>query len=358
MPFRGLVRLLAAGLLLGASVSAAQEADDTLRGLATRIDFYVGTAVYAAHLDTPAYVETLTREFNILTPESDVKTCALEPEQGRFDFTLIDQLVDFAEAHDMQVHGHTLVWHECEPAWLQSGTFSRDQAIDLLRDYVQTVLGHYKGRVLIWDVVNEAINEDGSDLRDSAWRRLIGDDYVELAFRFAREADPAARLYYTDYGAEGINAKSDAVYELMTGFVERGVPIDGVGLQSHFALGTIDAAALAENIRSLGELGLQVQITEADVRYEGPTTEEVLQRQAEDYAALAETCLNSPYCTGITVWGVADGVTWLRDAELGFFNNPTVGPLLFNDNYEPKPAYNALRDALEKRVSMALTSEP
>lgn len=347
MRFRGLYGLLIAWLLLGASLGAAQDANQTtLRDLATRINFYIGSAVYPAHLDDPAYVETLTREFNILTPESDFKTCALEPELGRFDFTQIDNLVDFAAAHNMQVHGHTLIWHECEPDWLKNATFTRDEAVDQLRTFVETVVGHFKGRVLFWDVVNEAMEDDGSGLRDSAWRRLVGDDYLELAYRFAHEADPDALLYYTDYDAEAVNAKSDAIYQMMADLIDRGVPINGVGLQSHLVLGQVDAASIAENIKSLGELGLQVQITEADIRYTGTTTEEIFQRQAADYAALFKTCLDSPYCTGFTVWGVADGVSWLRDTDPTFFSNPSVGPLLFNDAFEAKPAYYAIRDAL------------
>lgn len=358
MRFKGLIGLFAAGLLLGIGVSAAQdttapEAESTpqadalpLRELAARSNLYIGAAVHTTHLDNPEFVETLAREFNMITPENEAKACEVQPELGRFDFTKVDKMVDFAEAHNMKVHGHTLVWHECVPVWVVNGGYTRDEAIALLRDQIHAEVGRYKGRVMDWDVVSEAIAEDGSGLRNTPWRRLIGDDYIELAFRFAHEADPDALLFYNDLSAEGINAKSNAVYAMVQDLVARGVPIHGVGLQSHFALRTINTPGIARNIQRLGELGLQVQITEVDVRYQGATTPAILQLQAGDFAKLLATCLDSPYCTAFTTWGVSDRYSWLRRRDLGFFDNPTVAPLLFDDDFQPKPAYFAVRDVL------------
>jgi endo-1,4-beta-xylanase len=354
MSFKLLRGLLVTGLLLGVNMVLAQDsatpesAPETtpLRALAARDNLYVGAAVYTTHLTTPAHAETLAREFNMLTPENEAKACETQPQFGRFDFRGFDQLVAFAEAHDMQVHGHTLVWHQCVPSWLLNGQYTRDTAIGLLRDHIYTEVGRYKGRVMIWDVVNEAFADSGSKLRDTPWRRLIGDDYVELAFRFAREADPDALLFYNDFNIEAVNAKSNAVYAMVQDFQARGVPIDGIGFQAHSILGTINAGSMARNMQRFGELGLQVQITEADVRYDGSTTDTVLQRQAADYASLLTTCLASPYCTAFITWGVSDRFTWLRSPGLGFFENPTVAPLLFDDDYQPKPAYFAVRDAL------------
>lgn len=321
----------------------------TLRELAEQNNFYIGAAVYTYHLDDPVHREILSREFNMLTPEHEAKHCQVERERGRFDFRNVDRLVAFAEAHNMVIHGHTLVWHSCMPEWIQSGEFSREEAIQILRDYIMTMVGRYKGRIAIWDVVNEAVADSGR-LRDTPWRRLIGDDYIELAFRFAHEADPDALLFYNDYGGEAMTGKSNAIYELVQGLVERGVPIHGVGLQSHFALGGVNSFSIAENIRRLGELGLQVQITEIDIRFEGEPNDAILEDQADDYQGALEACLSSEACTAFVVWGVSDKFSWLRGENLGFFHNPVVEPLLFDDNYQPKPAYFALRETLANRA--------
>jgi endo-1,4-beta-xylanase len=355
MPFKRWILVFAAALLIsGVSLSAAQGTSNALRDLAARSDFYVGAAVYTYHLNDPVDRDTLSREFNMLTPENEAKMCEVQPQQGKFTFDKFDRLVAFAEQNKMVVHGHTLVWHQCSPDWLNSGKFSREEAIDLLRTHITTVVGRYKGRVAIWDVVNEAIGDNG--LRDTPWRRLIGDDYVELAFQYAHEADPNALLFYNDYAAEGLGAKSDAVYALVKNFVKRGIPINGVGLQTHIAVGDTGAGGrlapelLAQNIQRLGELGLQVQITEMDVAFKGKPTEDILRRQAADYRRVLDTCLKSKYCTAFIVWGVSDKFTWLRDPR--YYDNPDVAPLLFDDSYKPKPAYVAVQDLLARHAGL------
>lgn len=337
-------------LMFGASFTSAQDAEITLRALAERSNFYVGAAVYTTHLNDPVHVETLAREFNMLTPEQQAKHCELEAQQGQFDFRNFDRLVDFAEEHDMAIHGHALVWHSCTPQWVTNGEYTRDEAIGLLRDSIMTIVGRYKGRIPIWDVVNEGIADSGGTLRDTPWRQLIGDDYIELAFQFAHEADPDALLFYNDYNTEGMNPKSDAVYEMVSDFVARGIPIHGVGLQSHFTLGSFDPNQIAQNVERLGELGLQVQFTEVDIRYSGMATENILQQQASDYHRLMDVCLSNDACTAFITWGVTDKYTWLRGANLGFFNNLSVEPLLFDDDYQPKPAYFAVLDSLARTV--------
>jgi endo-1,4-beta-xylanase len=349
-----LMLLLIVVLVSGVSLSAAQETLPSMRDLAEQNDFHIGAAVYRSHLGDPRHRDTLSQEFNMLTPENEAKACEVQPRLGQFDFRNFDALVAFAEQNDMVIRGHTLVWHQCVPQWLVPGKYDREQAIQLLRDHIMTVVGRYKGRIAIWDVVNEGIAENGSGLRDTPWRSLIGDDYIELAFQFAHEADPDALLFYNDYGTEGLNRKSNAVYDLVKDLVERGVPIHGVGLQAHLNLGDTSSSGqltpdvLGENIRRLGELGLQVQITEMDVKYLGETTEAILLKQAGDYRRVFETCLDSEYCTAFVVWGVTDTYSWLREAA--FFDNPTVDPLLFDGSYEPKPAYYAMLDLLARRA--------
>ncbi len=332
--------------LFAASVSAAQDATPSLRQLADANHIHIGAAAAPGHFNDSGYTETLSREFNMLTPENEAKFCSVQPQRGQFDFRKLDQLVAFAEQNNMVVRGHTLVWHQCLPSWVADGHFSRDEAIQILHDHIFTVLGRYRGRIPIWDVVNEAVADSGSGLRATPWREMIGDDYVELAFRFAHEADPDALLFYNDYSGEGMTGKANAIYDMVKDFVARGVPINGVGLQAHFTVGSINAASIARNIQRLGELGLQVQITEMDDRYDGATTDSILQRQASDYHSLMDVCLDSEYCTAFITWGVNDKYSWLRSPSLGFFNNTTVDPLLFDDNYQPKPAYDALIDSL------------
>lgn len=346
-----LVLLFCGILIMSLSIGASLAQEELpLRDLAAKKGFYIGAAVYTTHLNDPLHVETLSREFNMLTPENEAKACETQPQQGKFTFDGFDRLVDFAEEHDMVVHGHTLVWHQCSPVWLDTGTFTRDEAIELLENHIKTVVGRYKGRVPIWDVVNEAVDDNGQSLRDTPWHRLIGDDYIDLAFQFAHEADPDARLFYNDYGTEGLNAKSNTVYNLVADMIERGVPIHGVGLQAHFELGGFNAEQIAANIKRLGELGLEVQITELDVRYAGEATEETFLRQAGDYRRVLDVCLSSEYCTAFITWGVTDKFTWLRNSNLGFYSNPTVEPLLFDDEYQPKPAYMAVADLLARHA--------
>ena len=215
-----------------------------------------------------------------------------------------------------------------------------------MREHIMTVVERYRGRIAYWDVVNEGI--DGAELRDTAWLRMIGEDYIELAFQFAHEADPDALLFYNDWGAEQMGTKADAVYAMAQDFIERGIPIHGIGMQSHMTLDRINFGSIAENMQRLGELGLEVQLTEVDIRYPGDADAEILRRQARDYYRLMETCLDSEACTAFIVWGVTDKLTWLREAS--FVNNPTVEPLLFDEDYNPKPAYFALMDLLARRV--------
>lgn len=334
--------------VLISAISFAQDAaQPTLRELAEQRGLFVGAAAWTNHLDIPEHAETLAREFNMLTPEHEAKHCMVEQQPGQYDFTATDRLVAFAEEHGMIIHGHTLVWHSCMPSWIEPGAYTRDEAIAMMRDFIMTMVGRYKGRVPIWDVVNEAVADGGADLRDTPWRALIGDDYIELAFQFAHEADPDALLFYNDYGAEPMNAKSDAIYELVSDLLARGVPIHGVGLQAHFDVGTIDYDSVAENIQRLGELGLQVQITELDIKYRDAEPSPVLlAQQARDYRRVMEVCLENPACTAFIVWGVSDRFTWLRGESLGFFLNPSVAPLLFDDDYAPKQPYFEVLDAL------------
>ncbi len=319
-----------------------QNDGSTLRSRADSVDFYIGAAVGAAHLTNDAqYAPILSREFNMLTAENAMKFASIRPARTAFDFSAADDIVDFAEAHEMAVRGHTLVWHQQVPSWITNASWSREDLLAVLEQHIESVAGRYRGRVVAWDVVNEAVADDGS-LRESIWLDVIGPEYISQAFRWAHEADPEASLFYNDYSAEGLGAKSDAVYELVEGLLEDGVPIHGVGLQMHVSTEFAPSAAdVATNIERLGELGLEVHITEMDVRIPLPASDAELAQQADVYQTMLEVCLEAWNCTAFVLWGFTDRHSWIPGAFDGYGSG-----LIFDENYEEKFAYDALTRAL------------
>jgi len=279
-----------------------------------------------------------------VVPENVMKWETIQPGKDTFNFTDGDAVVEFAHDNGMQVRGHTLIWHQQLPPWLTSGTFTRDELLDIMHQHIQGVVGHYKGQILAWDVVNEAVSDSGGALRDSIWSRVIGPDYLDYAFRWAHEADPDALLFYNDYNGEGMGSKANAIYELVKGMKARGVPIDGVGLQMHISIGSPPVAALVtKNIRRLGDLGLQVHITEMDVKIQDSVApmDERLAAQAKVYKDIANICLSERACKALLTWGFTDQFTWIP----GFTHKPD-SPLIFDKHYAPKPAYTALLNLL------------
>ena len=316
----------------------------TLRSLAERKGFGIGAAArIELFAEDSIYPEILAREFNVLATENAMKFGRLHPERDRYDFTVADQLVDFSIANQMEVRGHVLLWYRHIPEWITEGEWTREELITILRDHIHTVVSRYQGRVAVWDVVNEAIEHDGT-LRDTFWLREIGPEYIAMAFRWAHEADPQARLFYNDYSAEELNPKSEAIYNLVKELRQQGVPIHGVGLQMHKGINKPPKPEkVAANMQRINQLGLEVQITEMDVQiYEGKgTKEEKLTAQAEIYQTMLEVCLAAEKCTGFVVWGIADDQSWIPHV----FNRPD-SPLLFDKNYRPKYAYYRLIDTL------------
>ncbi len=322
-----------------------------LRSLAEKQGLLIGVAVAPAWLKDPQYAALLTREFNAVTPENAMKFEVLQPQPGEFDFSQGDVIVDFARQNGMKVRGHTLVWGNQLPAWVLDADYSREEWIEILRKHITSVVSHYRaennaGTVIAWDVVNEAVGEQG-ELFDNFWLQKIGPEYIALAFEFAHQADPDALLFYNDNGGEGLNAKSQGIYNLVKGLLQAGIPIHGVGLQMHTAPGVApDSVALIANMKRLGELGLIVHITEMDVRtqYSSAPFEKKLQDQALVYRQVMEACLISPNCTGFFTWGLTDRFSWIP----GFTGKPDY-PLLFDENYQPKPALDAVLEALQER---------
>lgn len=315
-------------------ITVVRMAIPSLRSLAEKCGIYIGAAVERSLLDIPDYAYTLKQEFNMLTTENALKFGPVHPEPNVYSFSDADYIISFAESNGMKVRGHTLVWHRQLPAWVTQGRYTREEWMNILREHIMTVVGRYRGRIYAWDVVNEAINDDGT-LRDTIWLRGIGPEYIELAFRWAHEADPQALLFYNDYGAEGLGVKSDAVYNLVKNLLEKGVPIHGVGLQMHISLeNPPNPQEVAANIRRLNELGLEVHITEMDVRIRTPARWEDLVKQAEIYREILKVCLSAENCKAFVMWGFTDRYSWIPSHFSGYGS-----ALIFDETYKPKPAY-------------------
>jgi endo-1,4-beta-xylanase len=373
---RSLLAATAAAVLLlpfgaAASASAAppgfSHADkDALRNQAPR-DLAVGSAVWGQRdlmqYDRAApteYQRVLGAQFSSLTPENDMKWDAVHPAPDVYDFASADALVAFAEANHQKVRGHTLLWHSQNPAWVTaaSQTWTCDEARAVLEDHISTVVGHFKGKIYEWDVANEIFQDTwdngGVRLRTEAnpFLKACADDPVGLlgdAFRWAHAADPDAVLFLNDYNAEGINEKTDAYYALAQQLLADGVPLGGFGAQGHLSLLYGFDTSIQANFERFAALGLQVAVTEADVRIPvlpgetGPTPEQVAV-QADRYDAMLEACLNVAACSSFTVWGFPDANSWVP----GVF--PGEGwATIFEDDFTPKPAFDAmlasLRDA-------------
>jgi endo-1,4-beta-xylanase len=328
---------VAAGASLPTWTRARTGGSPALRDLTDQIGFWIGPAVaFGPLINEPIYADTLKREFNLLTPENAMKWAATHPQRNQYTFGQADAIFNFAQANNLAVHGHNLVWQSYNPNWLVNGNFSRDDMIAILHDHIATVAGRYSGAIAAWDVVNEAVDNNGR-LAGGIWRDRLGPDYLDLAFQFARDADPNALLLYNDYDAEVINNKSTGIYNLVRDMQDRGIPIDGVGFQMHIALNGIDYQSFAQNLQRFADLGLALFVTEMDVRIQLPATPDKLARQAEIYRNVLDACLGQPACYGFQMWGFTDKYSWIP----GFFQGYGAG-LIFDENYNPKPAYYAL----------------
>lgn len=361
-------------LLAAAAPCPAEDSGPTLRdAFAGRFD--VGTALSDWQLQDPdgAASRVAAAQFSAVTGENVMKWEKIHPEPGRYDFAAADALVDFAEAHGQKVIGHTLVWHSQCPDWVfeddTGAPISREALLERLRDHIQTVAGRYKGRIHGWDVVNEAVNSDGS-WRDSKWRQILGPDYLEIAFRLAHDADPDAELYYNDYSMTDAG-KRDQVVEMVRDFKRRGVPIHGVGLQAHWALDYPSDAEISDALDAYAALGVGVMITELDVQvlprpgqnrganvgdrarmaegldpYKEGLPDEVQQQLADRYAGFFRHFVRHDNAvTRVTLWGVEDGQTWHNYWPI---RGRTAHSLLFDRNVQPKPAYFAVLEVAEE----------
>ncbi|MFE9750971.1 endo-1,4-beta-xylanase [Saccharothrix saharensis] len=330
---------VAGALAVGMAVAAPSTAEPgpTLGQLAAAKGRYFGSATDNPTLNNAPYTAVLGSEFNQITVGNTQKWQYTEPSRGQFDYSQADRIVAFAQAHNQIVRGHTLAWHNQLPGWVND--VPAGELLGVMRNHIANVAGHYKGKVVHWDVVNEAFEEDGTR-RQSVFQQKIGDSYIAEAFKAARAADPNAKLYYNDYNVEGIGAKSDAMYNMVKSFKQQGIPIDGVGLQAHLILGQVPST-VRQNIKRFADLGVDVAITELDIRMRTPRDATKDAQQAADYRTVTNACLAVTRCVGITVWDFSDGYSWI----------PSVFPgegaaLIFDENFNKKPSYWAVYEAL------------
>jgi endo-1,4-beta-xylanase len=321
----------------GGGGSVAIAPGTALKDAAAKVGRLVGAAIGAPHLSDAAFAATAAADFNFVTPENEMKWDATEPSQNTFTFAAGDAIVAFAQHNGMQVKGHTLVWHAQLPAWV-SNLGDATALHTAMINHITQVASHFRGQVVAWDVVNEAVADNGQALRNTVFNQYLGAGYIDDAFNAARAADPGALLFYNDYGAEGGGAKSDYIYSMVKGMLARGVPINGVGLQMH--TGPADspsAAQVAGNMQRLAALGLNVVISEMDVQL---CTTGDLSTQSTRFHDIVADCVAQPLCLAVTVWGVPDKYSWLNGV-----NCATPHPLLFDDNYVPKPAHMGVWNA-------------
>ena len=363
-------------------VTAAAAKATTLRQAAEARGFKIGSTgtTISCYWDGPVcnpmldpqYTATLAREFNLIIPEGEQMWEHSHPQKDRFDFTKSDFIVDFAVKNGIEVHGHALVAHNQQPPWLKGKKFSKEEMSAIVKNHIFTVARHFRGRVQAWNVTNEALvcNTDirpevveppcrpGSGVVPRVWAvsQAMGPGYIEQAFRWARQADPDALLFYNDYNIEGFAAsnwskeKEDGTYRFIKRMVERKVPIDGVGFQLHL---NIDGRwskfeptpqDFAANVRRYNKLGLQVRITEMDIGVKRPVSEERLKRQAAKFRKFLNVCLRAENCTAFATWGYTDKHSWIND--VGRPDN--VGSaLLIDENYVKKHAYKEVLHALK-----------
>jgi endo-1,4-beta-xylanase len=373
----GLALMMAALLTVSATGDDAPPPAGTPLREAVKGRFLIGAAVSSRQLRDPKLAGLIAEQFDCLTADNEFKPMSLQPRPGEFRFDGADRIVAFAEQHGMKVVGHTLCWHSQSPRWLFQGPdgtpLPRDEALKNLEAHITAVAGHFRGKVVGWDVVNEAISDApggaGRHLRDTPALRAIGDDYIVKAFEFARKADPDAELYYNDYGNEN-PGKLERTIRLVRDLKSAGVRLDAVGIQAHLRLDDKDALdRLDRAIAAYAAEGVKVVLSEVDVDvlprrtrgadiatreqreagsnpYASGLPPEVAEAQARFYGRMFEVVRKHPgVVSRVTFWGSHDGTSWLDFYPV---RGRTNHPLLWDRNQRPKPALRAVLDVLER----------
>ncbi|PPR03906.1 hypothetical protein CVT24_008098 [Panaeolus cyanescens] len=296
---------------------------------------YFGTATDNPELNDAPYVEKLgdLHDFNQITPGNSMKWDATEPSRGNFQFANADVIVNLARKNKQILRGHTCVWHSQLPQWVTAGNFTKSALQEIVKTHTRKVVSHFKGK--IWDVVNEPFNDDGT-FRESVFYTTIGPEYIAIALKAARKADPHAKLYINDYNIDGPGAKSDAMYNLVKSLKEQGVPIDGIGVQAHLIAGIVPDSFQA-NLERFASLGVDVALTELDIRFTLPPTPAKLEQQRRDYQNVIAACKAVKRCVGVTIWDWTDKYSWIPSVF------PDQGAALpWDEGFVKKPAYDGI----------------
>ena len=367
-----LLLLLIATLTLSGCSSAQKKTDSavSLKNAYLK-DFYIGTALDINQIEEkdPLVTNLIAKEFNSITPENCMKSMFLQPEKDKFDFKMADKYVAFGEKHKMFIHGHTLIWHSQLPSWLSKVKDSASMS-EAMTKHISTVVGKYKGRIGSWDVVNEALNEDGT-LRKSVFLDSYGKDFLTHAFKLAAKADPKTDLYYNDYNLCNAKKRKGAV-ELVKNLQKNGAKIDGVGEQGHWNLITPTLEEIEQTILDFSALGVKVAITELDITvlpnpwdvvgadvsqraeasekmnpYPKALPDDIKIQLAARYEAIFKLFIkHQDKISRVTLWGVNDGQSWLNDWPIRGRSNY---PLLFDRDFKPKEAYNSVMKLKEAK---------
>ncbi len=331
--------------------------------------FLIGVAMNSEQITESDIVSNalITKHFNSIVAENCMKSEIIQPVEGEFDFSLADQFVKYGEKHRMAIIGHTLVWHSQAPNWFfvdeKGNPTTREVLIERMKKHITTVVKRYKGRVKGWDVVNEAINDDGT-MRESPFYKIIGEDYIQLAFQFAHEADPKAELYYNDYSM-ALEGRRNAVVKMVKSLQEQGIKVSGIGMQGHLGMDFPDINEFEKSIIAYSQLGVKVMITELDLSalpspwsntganisdvtdYQSKMNpypnglpqdvEKAWEKRLLDFFALF--LKHSDKISRVTLWGLTDAQSWKNNFPI---RGRTDYPLLFDRNYQPKPVISKI----------------
>ena len=329
-------------------------------------DFLIGAAINEAQISgrDSVGIEILKTQFNSISPENALKWSSVQPKPDTYNFNLADKYVEFGEKNNMFIIGHTLVWHSQVPRWVfkddNGDQLSRVELLKRMKEHIFTLVGRYKGKIKGWDVVNEALNEDGT-LRETLWKKIIGDDYIEKAFEFAHEADPDAELYYNDYSLAN-KPKRDGAVKLISKLLKDGIKVDGIGMQGHYHLDWPTTAQIDSSIKAFSALGVKVMFTELDIDilpspqqnntaevslnfkydkklnpYPDGLPDSVANVLAQRYKDIFQVFINNKSSVSrVTLWGVRDSDSWLNFWPI---RGRTNYPLLFNRDGKPKKAF-------------------
>jgi endo-1,4-beta-xylanase len=340
------------GAVSTASVPAPTAPPATLRAAAQAHDFLMGAAAGAQSLRIePIYAETLAHEYNVVITENEMRFGRVRPSRTEFNFNDPDAIVEFASAHGLKVYGQPLVWYGELSPWLANGNFPPSEVSAILKDHIQTMVRHYRGRVYAWDVVWEVFDNLGK-MGNSLWAKALGPDYVEQAFAWAREADPQVKLFWREHhGFEPLGAHADATYELARKFRARGVLIDGIAVGSPLLVDRLPKLPdLVAHLSRLAALGLEVYLADFEVSVPLPASDESLQKQAALYRDYLSACLSIAGCKGFFTWGFTDKHSWAPYRWQGM----GVGAAMpFDAGYKPKPAVKAMLDVLSGQEGSA-----